>query len=86
MQSIEKFDEIETSSVRCGHRTFKILIKLLSVQKLRGLPLEGGGFGGLRRRRKEFKFDKTLLPQSASPTAPPEEEPTLNCIPLKGTS
>ena len=41
------------------------------------LPLEGGGFGGLRRSRKEFRFDKILLPQSASLTAPPEEEPTL---------
>ena len=31
------------------------------MQKLCGLPLEGGGFGGLRRSRKEFKSDKTLF-------------------------
>ena len=47
------------------------------MQNLRGLPLEGGGFGGLRRSRREFKSDETLLPQSASLTAPPEEEPML---------
>ena len=45
------------------------------MQNLRGLPLDGGGFGGLRRSRREFKSAKTLLPQSAALTAPPRRSP-----------
>ena len=44
------------------------------------LIVRGGGFGELRRRRKGlFKFKLTLYktPQSASLTAPPEEEPII---------
>ena len=40
------------------------------MQNLRGLPLEGGGFGGLRRSRREFKSAKTLLPQSLTRQLP----------------
>ena len=32
------------------------------MQKFCSLPLEGGGFGGLRRSRKEFKVNELLTP------------------------
>ena len=32
------------------------------MQKSCSLPLEGGGFGGLRRSRKEFKVNEFLTP------------------------
>jgi len=80
---------------RAMHAPTKSNLKFIKhsylMQKFCGLALEGGGFGGLRRSRKEFKSDETLffvgfaalsrcarqLPQSASLTAPPWEEPTL---------
>ena len=34
----------------------------------------------MRRSRKEFRFDKNLLPQSASLTAPPKEEPIITTV------
>ena len=46
----------------------------IPVLNIRGRPLEGGGT--TKSWRREFKSDETLLPQSASLTAPPEEEPT----------